>query len=151
MSIPQNLNHHHSSGFACRNTSQRCNHHTLTLSAIANLHHNPGNHSKRAYQGMHQGIRSLQGMIVTPTANRIAPIITNIPRLIRNIRHHNPQANFQVGFTSLSICFFSFFVFPGSKLLNWLNSFCGPFKFIVIITLARCQYGKGNRLLNHSW
>jgi hypothetical protein len=41
--------------------------------------------------------------VVTPIANRIAEIITAIPRLIRNIRHHMPQANLQVGLTSLSI------------------------------------------------
>jgi hypothetical protein len=66
---------------------------------------------QRVRQGMHQGINSPQGMIATPTAIRIAVIITPIPKLIRNIRHHNPQANFQVGLTSLSICFSSFLRF----------------------------------------
>jgi hypothetical protein len=62
------------------------------------------NQLKRAYyiQGMSQGMSD------KPTAVRIAPIITDIPRPIRNILHHNPQANLQVGFTSLSICSLSF-------------------------------------------
>ncbi|MCJ7791942.1 MAG: hypothetical protein MUP49_06025 [Dehalococcoidia bacterium] len=101
MSIPQNLNDHHGSEFTCHNPSRRCNHHTLALSAIAHRHNAPGNHPQRDSQGMH----------TTPNKNRmdrITPIITDIPRLIRNIRHHNPQANLQVGLTSLSICSFSF-------------------------------------------
>ena len=54
-------------------------------------------------------------MMDKPTAVRIAPIITNIPRLIRNVRHHNPQANLQVGFTSLSICYLLSLFSPSSK------------------------------------
>jgi hypothetical protein len=42
----------------------------------------------------------------------IAPTTTDIPRPIKNIRHHNPQANLQVGLTSLSIQAFSFLFFP---------------------------------------
>lgn len=72
------------------------------LVAIATRHTPPGNHSKRAYQGMSQGMSD------TPTKTRINVIIRPIPRVIRNIRHHKPQANLQVGLTSLSICSFSF-------------------------------------------
>ncbi len=103
--MPQNLNHCQGSEFACRNPSRRCSHHTLVLSTIANLTTLQAT-IQRAHQGMHQGMSS-QGLHTTSIEyrkNRIAPIITAIPRLIRNILHHNPQANFQVGFTSLSIC-----------------------------------------------
>jgi len=112
LSIPQNLNDCQGSAFACRNPARRYNHHTSALSQwqiVTTLQAN----IQGAHQGMHQGMDS-QGMHTTPTLNRmnmIAPIITDIPRLIRTVLHHNPQANFQVGFTSLSICYFSFFVF----------------------------------------
>jgi len=107
--MPQNLNDCQGSEFACRNPSRRCSHHTLVLSTIANLTTLQAT-IQRTHQGMHQCMSS-QGPHTTSIEyrkNRITPIITDIPRPIRNIFHHNPQANLQVGFTSLSICFLSF-------------------------------------------
>jgi hypothetical protein len=75
----------------------------FSFSSMANRHNTQGNHSEKAYQHVNQG------KIDKPiAATVIAPIIKPIPKLIRNIRHHIPQANFQVGLTSLSICSFSF-------------------------------------------
>jgi hypothetical protein len=69
---------------------------TVASAAMANRH-TPTQPFKGAYQNISQG------MIDTPIRNRTNVIIAPIPRLIRNQRHHNPQANLQVGFTSLSI------------------------------------------------
>jgi hypothetical protein len=62
--------------------------------------------------------------VVTPIANRIAEIITAIPRLMRNIRHHIPQASLQVGLTSLSIYSLLFLCFPGSRPVNRFDASC---------------------------
>jgi hypothetical protein len=58
--------------------------------------------------GSHQGNNTNRSVIATPTAKRIDEIITTIPSVIRNIRHHNPQASLQVGLISSSICCSSF-------------------------------------------
>jgi hypothetical protein len=44
-----------------------------------------------------------QGISDMPTKNMISPITADIPKLIRNILQNNPQANLQVGLTSLFI------------------------------------------------
>ena len=56
-------------------------------------------------------IKTHQSVNGTANKNRINKTIADTPKLIRVIRHHNPQANLQVGLTSLSICSFSFSCF----------------------------------------
>ena len=56
------------------------------------------------------------GMSDTPTKNIITLNNADIPRPIRNILHHNPQASLQVGLTSLFIYSSSFlFIFVYNK------------------------------------
>jgi hypothetical protein len=126
LSIPQNFHSYHRSTFIIRWATAASSRHTFVLSPITNRHNAPGDDSK-SYQGTHQGMDQFidpHGMTVTPTAHRIAAIIANIPRLIRNIRHHIPQANFQVGFTSLSIYFSSLpcFLKVPSLSTDWIVS-----------------------------